>query len=642
MNFGWEESNRYNPWNQNVQSSLFRVTHPTRYEPLAKETRFQSNANVNFTHLMSHKLSRDCPGKHYKLQKRPLDLQLSADEFINHVEELPKNGNAWNCLEDPRGLEDLKLSLSIGGDGNKVGGSTRNFLMKKTYSYSHNVIDLEESDDRISGYAKSGPSLDSAFLEICPKGEHEMQELAISEPFLPTGVKKIPSVDIAESNSFQEYSECCQEQTNSSNEVRDEVPSNDHSSKMHQLVSCQGLLDLNKVHQDDSSCCSDDRVCAYPSLKSSEGGVNGSITDGTCPTMFQKREVSEPRNGTSPLLEKGKTVNLALLDLNCEYMDEDIRTQNSENNSACNSVVTLVGPEPTLRFSAGMREDLGSFSDGHKNDTVGLKPKRAREVSCERSEEDAPFSCADQSQNSLQVGQGNSSPASCRSYCISDNDSTNGKTLQSGITSDVSDKYTKTNLGSQVADGVNGEHDQRTSDSSHLQNECYNSKGEAAELEFSIQQAAELLIHMSLVDSACGQDSNAKLGSKEAENKKRERPQYSFDSFELNTLNLTESSLDDDAVSSKPFEVDNTEAKKFGLKLRRGRRMKDFQKEILPSLASLSRQEILEDINVMDGVLRSREYRKNRAKMVTCGENWSPPIRSRRSRVNYGGRRNYS
>ncbi|WCJ25976.1 hypothetical protein M5689_007827 [Euphorbia peplus] len=641
MAFRWEESNRYNSWNPNVQSPLFRGTHhPTRHEPLGKQTRFQSNAKVSSTHLTSHELSKDSPGIPFKLQQRPVNLQLSADEFIYHVEELPKNVNGWNFLDYPKGAEDLNLSLTIGGDGNKVGGRRRNFFKKKTYSYPHNVINLEDSDDEISDNAKSGPSPDAALLEIRPEVKHGLQDFPISEPFLPTCVKKIPSVDIEESNSFQENSECCQEQTNSSSRGARDEP-DDLSSKIQQLVSVQGLLDLNQVYQDDSSCCSDDHSHAYPSKKLSDSGLNGSIRDGTSPTTSRKREVSERLNETSALFEQDGTVNHALLDLNRECMDEDVRTQN-ENNSTCNSVVTVADPEPTFRFSAGMPEDLISFRD-NKNDMVGLEPKPTSDVSCEKSEEDTLVSCIDQSQSSLQEGQGNRSPPSCRSYCTSDNDSSNGKTLHSGITSDVSDnQYIKTNLGSPVADGVTSEHDQRTSDSTDIQNECYNSKGESAEIEQAVQQAAEMLIRISLTHSALDQDSNAKSVSKETEIKKRERPLYSFDSFELNTLNITESSLDAGSVSSKPFEVNNTETKEFGTKLRRGRRMKDFQKEILPNLASLSRHEILEDINLMEGVLRSREYRKNRAKMVNCEENWSSPFRSRRSRVNYGGRRNQS
>ncbi|KAF2591792.1 hypothetical protein F2Q70_00041825 [Brassica cretica] len=42
--------------------------------------------------------------------------------------------------------------------------------------------------------------------------------------------------------------------------------------------------------------------------------------------------------------------------------------------------------------------------------------------------------------------------------------------------------------------------------------------------------------------------------------------------------------------------------------------MKNFQKEIVPSLASLSRHEIREDMNILEAVLRSREYKKMQGK----------------------------
>ena len=78
------------------------------------------------------------------------------------------------------------------------------------------------------------------------------------------------------------------------------------------------------------------------------------------------------------------------------------------------------------------------------------------------------------------------------------------------------------------------------------------------------------------------------------------QPLYSFDSFELIAVNLTESNVDDNSVSSKAFEINDMEAKEFGLKLRRGRRM------------------------------------------AVNGENWSAPVRSRRSRLGYAGRRHFS
>ena len=170
--------------------------------------------------------------------------------------------------------------------------------------------------------------------------------------------------------------------------------------------------------------------------------------------------------------------------------------------------------------------------------------------------------------------------------------------------------------------------------------ECYNNGEESAEVDDLIQIAAESLIHISLENSACYQESSTRTGSNELAKEDEKQPQCSSDSFELMTLKLTESTADDYSVSSKPFEVSDAERKDFSVKLRRGRRLKDFQRDILPGLASLSRHEIREDINILEGVLRSREYRKMRAKMSN-GESWCTPVRSRRSRLNYVGRKTF-
>jgi hypothetical protein len=259
----------------------------------------------------------------------------------------------------------------------------------------------------------------------------------------------------------------------------------------------------------------------------------------------------------------------------------------------------------------------------------------AIELTSEKSQvEDAVFSCVYQSQNDR---HGNQSPVSCKSG-IYDNDSNSGKTAQCGNVSGDVNTDLKSHLGAQVADASSDENDLRTSNSCDLKNECYHKKEESAEVDGLMKRAAESLINLSLENSVSYQDSSAK----EIRNETREEPQYTCDSFELIVVDLTESNVDENSVTSKPYEVNDVETKDFGSKLRRGRRMKDFQKEILPALASLSRHEIHEDLNIIEGVLRSREYRKISGKMARNGENWSPPLRSRRSRLNYAGRRNCS
>jgi hypothetical protein len=82
------------------------------------------------------------------------------------------------------------------------------------------VIDLE-SDEMISDdHAKCTPSVGGAAPETYSPGKHKSLVSAFSNLIFSTRAKKDPSVEIAESSSFQEHSECCQEQT-SSNEGTD-------------------------------------------------------------------------------------------------------------------------------------------------------------------------------------------------------------------------------------------------------------------------------------------------------------------------------------------------------------------------------------------------------------------------------------
>ncbi|KAJ0250531.1 T284 protein [Hirschfeldia incana] len=135
------------------------------------------------------------------------------------------------------------------------------------------------------------------------------------------------------------------------------------------------------------------------------------------------------------------------------------------------------------------------------------------------------------------------------------------------------------------------------------------------EEEFSevMQMAAESLVHISAV-SYQNQD------FQEKQEKCNVEPRcYSCDSYELHTLGINETNTEEEfCVSSmamaKLNNITREDNKEFGLKLRRGRRMKHFQKEILPSLTSLSRHEIREDMNILEAVLRSREYKKMQGK----------------------------
>ena len=172
-------------------------------------------------------------------------------------------------------------------------------------------------------------------------------------------------------------------------------------------------------------------------------------------------------------------------------------------------------------------------------------------------------------------------------------------------------------------------------------------KRESTDIDAFIQEAAASLISISLESRTENHHSPAKSrsdrinGDEADRNIMRDQPdECSSDSYESMVMKLTETSADDYCVSSNPFEVHELCNKDTGIKLRRGRRLKDFRKDILPGMATLSRHEIREDINIMEGVLRSREYKRLRSKAGNTG-NWFTPVKSRRSRRNHGGQKNY-
>ncbi|KAK1436284.1 hypothetical protein QVD17_02063 [Tagetes erecta] len=141
--------------------------------------------------------------------------------------------------------------------------------------------------------------------------------------------------------------------------------------------------------------------------------------------------------------------------------------------------------------------------------------------------------------------------------------------------------------------------------------------------------------------STINQDSETKSVSDETENKKKAITRsLSIDSYESLVLKLEESSKEEDSATSKTYDINEMDQKESGIKLRRGRRLKDFQKDILPTLSSLSKHEIWEDIKLLEGVIKSREYKRlNKAAKTGKGENWLTPVKSKRAKVNSAGQK---
>lgn len=97
-------------------------------------------------------------------------------------------------------------------------------------------------------------------------------------------------------------------------------------------------------------------------------------------------------------------------------------------------------------------------------------------------------------------------------------------------------------------------------------------------------------------------------------------PQVSLDSFEEGVMNLEALRDDGDSVAVRAPDKDGPSC---GIKLRRGRGMRDFQREILPGLVSLARHEICDDLHAI-----GYEIRKTRQRRAP-GDKYGPSTRSR-------------
>jgi hypothetical protein len=436
------------------------------------------------------------------------------------------------------------------------------------------------------------------------------------------------------------------------------IPSTNLSTKMQETPLHVGL---NKVRLDDSSCYANDLMVAHPSAASSAHvfiELVGRVQDTGASLLTWRKENNNCSNETSDMLHGDDAV-ISSLEPNNKSNRTEIWVRTSKSDGMGGSEIGLSGVE-AVRPPPGLCEDLGCISSDPQNANVGFMSELSnnflyepnhtcigtRQMNFEKSEVvDILLSGSDQSQTTVLEGCGNISPASCKCHSNVHSGSNSVKTTQSGIEMgslnlSAFDHFSGTNIVSEVAETLLGDQEQGSSDSSASKHECGSKKEESSEADVLIHRAAESLVHFSLEISSGNQNCSTKAMLTEMKNEKREQTQYSSDSFELISLNLKECSTDNYSESSKPLEVNDRETKDFSLKLRRGRRLKDFQKDILPGLASLSRHEIVEDINILEGVLRSREYRKIRARMADR-QSWCAPVRSRRSTRNYVVRKRF-
>ncbi|KAK8965393.1 hypothetical protein KSP40_PGU013048 [Platanthera guangdongensis] len=131
----------------------------------------------------------------------------------------------------------------------------------------------------------------------------------------------------------------------------------------------------------------------------------------------------------------------------------------------------------------------------------------------------------------------------------------------------------------------------------------------------TIAAAAEALVAIS--------SGRAELENSREEELQCAEPQSSSDSFEFMAMQLSEVLDEDQILKGETTSLNNTRKGENGIRLRRGRRLRDFRKDILPGLVSLSRHEICEDLYSIGYSLRKNTSRNAR-------RNWFLPTRSRR------------
>ncbi|XP_066334862.1 uncharacterized protein [Miscanthus floridulus] len=142
---------------------------------------------------------------------------------------------------------------------------------------------------------------------------------------------------------------------------------------------------------------------------------------------------------------------------------------------------------------------------------------------------------------------------------------------------------------------------------------------EMGEDEKSAATAAETLVSMFASNSAWLTDGPGSNGETYAEDATQE-PAPSLNSFEESILSLEEMKDDGESV---PVRAPDNDGPSCGIKLKRGRGLRDFQREILPGLVSLARHEICDDLHSI-----GYEIRKTRSRR-SPGDEGSPPTRIR-------------
>ncbi|CAO2819829.1 unnamed protein product [Amaranthus hypochondriacus] len=554
---------------------------------------------------------------------KPLDLNLAADEFIKQCAD-DFSGNAILS----RGLDNLDLSLSLGLAASNMNGKGRSWKEKNTFSSSLHIIDLEDPNLSFPNYdAKHGLSSSFAALNYCSRDKHKID-------FSEKG-KKVETLQVCDiyGDSYRNTSSRSRADAGSSCQTQSLCDSgiNGHHRNLFILSknpkSTSGNefnLDLNLPFFEDPSHISNDHSLA----------VNSSITS-SYPVIENVCRKSNVASSVSP----ASLGAFSELIINCQ---KDVKPRDNERGKCLEDGKFREWNATNINFidlSSDSSEELCSSRSDPKISSVGSSSKVSVGLSHDMDLENAVKRETNLDKGVEPFEQANYSKlfGSSESEVMADHHSSSTKTMQSGVGCDDIN-FPTSNLRKETETGPLAAHsgeDVRSSDSIESDIQCCASMKASEETDERVLIAAELLVDMGRVMQPCSQAETSKL----PENEEEDKPQRSLDSYEVMVLSAEACNPDDYFVSSNAFSVDVSEKKDVKYKLKRGTRMRDFQKDILPSLSTLSRQEILEDVNLLKGVIRSREYKRMRANVDDGGDNWCRSARNKRSRAN---RRYYS
>ncbi|KAL0395314.1 UNVERIFIED_CONTAM: hypothetical protein Slati_4497600 [Sesamum latifolium] len=622
--------------------------------PFSKHMKYESLATgtkLGEVHMIcsSRYMKNPCLQEHRaitKHQRRPLDLELSPSHYTHDDEGLA--WESYGCITQEvsgkmkyddklSSMEELKLSLVADAEAWQKVGSRKTCKDKIICSPSRETTSLEGSTYFGDLVTRPGRGCPIQLTNSGAKHEFGGSSCSFSLRSRKTDVfdriSESPSVTdcrpiLIVRKHFNQGIEQC----------HDDLPQKSMSARRKLFTSHEvGELDLNKALPDESSVHSIDDWTSNPSKCTSSGVTGDEVGRYGKPTCSVDLDLQKPKNNCSTepsALAMGTQdmANSTLTTLPSRYTGEHI----------CGSILCSVDTGSVCRPPSNNKD--GNFGPEKAESEISFPDQACQktsipEMNSKKNKEEmlhSRHSC----QELLEGTDSNRSPISCKSDGTTDDISSNTRARERGIGTSNSNVSASAFQNSESSLATKKPVEQNVATSMEMKSQSSYPKKE--EVDIMVRKGAVSLLYFSLECSARMKDHVLEpQKAKENLNIEKDMPQSSSESYEAIVLNQRECSAEEYCMSSTPFEVSSSDKNDHGVKLRRGRRMKDFQKEILPSISSLSRQEICEDIKIMELAIRSREYKKYRSKTANRNDCFSS-ARNKRSRLSYVGRRYYS